>query len=307
MIANEAARISIVIATFNRCGLLEETLLSLASALQLVTRTLQVEVLIVDNNSSDRTYQIAESFRGKIENLVYLKEEQQGLSFARNAGIAAAKGDIVVFLDDDVEVESGWIMELIEPFSNNGVGVVGGRVVAYGQRELPAWLPREYGYLVSVFDPCDEPCEVETVMGANFAIRRKCFQSSGVFDVALGRKGKKLLGGEEVELFSRIRKSGYSVRYTPRATVYHKIADKLKREYIDDYAYWLGVSEARIDRLVAGRFKWIAKLIRSAIFPIAVYPISRLVWNESIRDARYAIKKNYAKGYLMSMIEIARS
>lgn len=293
---------NIVIATYNRSALLAETLSSLEN--HLIDRS-EVNVIVVNNNSIDNTQEVSESFISKISTLMCLQEFRQGLSYARNHGIHSSTGDIVVFLDDDVELHENWLDELLAPFNDPNVAVVGGKVLPYGMQEFPDWLPREYGFLASVFDPSDKLCEMDKVMGANFAVRKSAFDNVGLFDVNLGRKGKKLLGGEEVELFHRIRNAGLKIVYTPHSVVWHKISEKLKREYIEDYAYWLGVSEALIDKTVVSRTKYILKVIRSLFFPWSVYPLQRLAsGNDSARTMRFVIKRNYARGYLTHAQEL---
>lgn len=293
--------VDIVIATYNRSKLLGETLASLSHHL----KDRPTNTVVVNNNSNDDTQQVSESFAGELPSLKTLQELQQGLSYARNHGIHATTGDIVVFLDDDVEVHEDWLDELLAPFSDPRVAVVGGKVLPFGMQEFPDWLPREYGFLASVFDPANAVCEIDKVMGANFAVRRSVLEQVGLFDVSLGRKGKKLLGGEEVELFHRIREAGYKIVYTPLSVVWHKISEKLKPEYIEDYAYWLGVSEAVIDRNVISRYKYLAKAIRSAVFPSTVYAFQRLFMSREVTfSMRHTIKCNYAKGYLSYAKEI---
>lgn len=287
---------SIVIATYNRSLLLKETLESLVTNLG---EAADCEVIVVNNNSSDDTQTVADSFVGRLSNYRVFLETSQGLSYARNRGVSESCGDIIVFLDDDVEIEQSWLQRLIEHFIDKRVAVIGGKVLPFGMQKFPVWLPREYGFLASVFDPSDAVCEIDKVMGANFAVKRRVFNEVGLFDVSLGRKGTKLLGGEEVELFHRIKRAGYKILFTPESRVWHKIADKLRREYIEDYAYWLGVSEAMIDKNVVSRVKYLLKLIRSAFFPL---PTDLLVKVFSMRDEtasmRYMIRKNYSRGYL---------
>lgn len=295
----------IVIATYNRSRLLGETLVNLSNHLKGHS---DVGTIIVNNNSSDDTQAVSESFSGQLSSFRTAQELQQGLSYARNHGIQAAAGDIVVFLDDDVEVDENWLDELLTPFSDPDVAVVGGKVLPYGMQEFPDWLPREYGFLASVFDPSDVVCEIDKVMGANFAVRRSVFEKVGLFDVSLGRKGKKLLGGEEVELFHRIRNAGFKIVYTPHSIVWHKISEKLKREYIEDYAYWLGVSEAVIDKNVISQSKHFLKTVRSTIFPWTVYAFQNLLNSGDVASAmRYTIKRNYARGYLSYANEMVNS
>ncbi|WP_227815740.1 glycosyltransferase family 2 protein [Nitrogeniibacter aestuarii] len=288
--------ISIVIATFNRARLLGETLESLSVALEDSPHP-EVEVIVINNRSTDATPSVASGYSTRIPSFRLIEESQQGLSYARNRGVEEASGDIVVFLDDDVELEPRWLEYLIAPFENADVGVVGGKVLPYQNSTIPAWLPRRYSYLASVFDPRDDDGPIEKVMGANFAVRRDACRSSGGFDVNLGRKGTKLLGGEEVALFNAMRARGMCVWYAPGSVVRHKIDAKLKPEYIEDYAYWLGVSESYLDRRFTSKLKWLLKQVRSRVFPWVAYPFERMRARTLTDWMLCVIRREYARGY----------
>lgn len=295
---------SVVIASYNRADMLAETLASLHAHLLKLNALAGVQLVLVDNNSPDRTPEVMAEWQQRFPQCVHRRETQQGLSYARNAGLDAASGDVVVFLDDDVDLHDDWLPALLQPFADAKVAAVGGKVLAYGSSELPDWLPREYGYLVSVFDPFDSPRETDKVMGANFALRASVVRQVGAFDPALGRKGSKLLGGEEVDLFNRIRAAGGVVWYTPHAVVFHKIANKLRKEYIVDYAYWLGVSEAHLERRLGQRLKYTLKWLRSWCDPWLINPVRRSLASTQAAQMRSAIRERYAAGYRNMKSEI---
>lgn len=289
---------SIILATYNRVTLLSETLESLCQSLAQSKLREQVEVVVVDNNSQDDTSRRANAFQGRLNKLLILHEERQGLSHARNTGISASTGKLIVFLDDDVEVDPGWLEALVDEMSDPNVWIAGGRVKPHGISTLPDWLPHEYSYLVSIFDPSPVAIDMPKVMGGNSITRRDVFDKIGVFDPRLGRRGKKLLGGEEVEFYQRVWSKGGRIRYTPHAVIHHKIQDKLQKSYVIEYAYWLGVSEANIDRLLFGQLKFLAKYFRSLIFPWFVYPIQGKYCRAPDAAVRFLIKKQFSRGYL---------
>src|ERR1700685_4570885 len=101
--------ISVVLSTYNRCGILAKALRCLA--LQ-EAPGIESEIIVVDNNSTDGTRQIVDGFVARDKRFRYLFERRQGLSYARNAGIRIARADAIAFTDDDVEVASDWICQI---------------------------------------------------------------------------------------------------------------------------------------------------------------------------------------------------
>ena len=104
-------KITVILCTYNRCTILAKALNSVAASR--LPESIEWEVLVVDNNSSDRTREVVEDycrrFPGRFR---YLFEPQQGLSYARNAGIREGRGYVLAFMDDDVTVEPEWLQNL---------------------------------------------------------------------------------------------------------------------------------------------------------------------------------------------------
>ena len=116
-------KVTVVIVTYNRAEMLKEALESLTTQSRLPD-----EVLVVDNNSSDRTKAVAESFKGRL-NMSYVFEPVQGTSTARNTGIKHAQGDIIAYLDDDCIAEKDWLHYIEIPFLEDpAIGMVGGQI-----------------------------------------------------------------------------------------------------------------------------------------------------------------------------------
>lgn len=119
--------ISVVIATYNRCEDLKQTLGSLQK--QNLRGDVNYEIIIVDNNSKDKTKDVVESFvpsfQGKLK---YLFEPRQGQPFAHNYGIKEAKGEIIVLTDDDCTFNNDYLSIIYETFNKNGtnIGFIGG-------------------------------------------------------------------------------------------------------------------------------------------------------------------------------------
>ncbi len=147
-------KITVVLCTYNRCLSLAKALES-ASALRLPSST-EWEVLIVDNNSSDGTREVAEEFcRSFPGHFRYLFEPQPGKSHALNSGIRNTTADVVAFMDDDVTVEPTWLQQLTDPLHGGSWAGSGGRIVPDQQFVPPRWLSLDERYalaLLAMFD-----------------------------------------------------------------------------------------------------------------------------------------------------------
>lgn len=267
-------RLSLVIATYNRA---EQLMVTLGSVAMQSADPAMWECIVVDNNSSDNTRQRVEAFQREhcALNIRYCFEKNQGLSHARNAGIAASRGDIVAFIDDDERIVEDFITAYIDLFDQHPDAMAaGGEIIAEYPTGRPRWMshyterpianPMSFGDKVRLFPAGRIPG------GGNMAMRRKLFTVVGVFNTSLGRTGKRLLGGEESELFERIAKQEYRVYYAPHAVMYHIIpAEKLTRDYFTRLSRNTGISQHtrakehnRVFSLYAGEIaKWIATLL----------------------------------------------
>ena len=117
--------LDVVIATHNRCALLEKALSSLQGAT--VPAGLQVAITVVDNNSSDQTAQVVRTIASRSRLPVkYLFEPRPGKAFAINTGVASIDGDLVGFIDDDEQIDSAWYAHILEAFQDATVDFIGG-------------------------------------------------------------------------------------------------------------------------------------------------------------------------------------
>jgi len=233
----ESVSASIIVCTYNRHKSLQHTLSCLAA--QNTSPELAWEVIVVDNNSSDRTFEIVQAYQKAqvIPSLRYEFEEKQGLSHARNRGIRSAHGDVVLFTDDDVCAEPDWLHRVLEGMDSYDCDACGGYIAPVWDVPVPPWLTeRFYGFLAVRTEengPTFVTEESDMPFGANMAFHRSVFERVGIFDTNLGRKGKVLAGGEEIDLFMRLIASGGNVMYLPQARVHHHIeAFRMKKQYL---------------------------------------------------------------------------
>lgn len=240
--------ITVILCTYNRCASLTKALDSLAASTLL--SSVAWEVLVVDNNSSDRTGEVVEYFRRQYpDRFRYLLEPQPGKSYALNAGIRAAQGDVLAFTDDDVTVEPTWLQSLTAALDGGKCAGVGGRILPPETVSLPHWLalegPYSMGGSLALFDRGSDPAELtEAPFGANMAFRRAMFEKYGAFRTDLGPPPSETRG-EDTEFCQRLLAAGEPLRYEPSAVVHHAIPrNRLKKEYF--LAWWFGHGRAVI-------------------------------------------------------------
>lgn len=224
---------SVIIPTYNRSHSLARALRSLN---ELDFPRDQWEVVVVDNNSTDDTKQIAEAARSSMAlNLKYVREERLSLTVARHTGAAAAESDILLYIDDDVTVETGWMRAVVESFhSDSRVGMVGGPVKAIFEVPPPKWLLKLVkvdGIWLSLYDLGNETQEAGAV-GPNLCVRKSVLAEVGGFPAdtigveAEGKPGtveKIYIGSGDGGLCQKVRVAGLKVLYVPDAVAYHHI------------------------------------------------------------------------------------
>lgn len=285
--------VSIIICTYGRAALLERTLLSLAR----VSGIGQAEVLVVDNGSPDDTASVAkrcaEALAGQVP-IRCIHEPRQGLSIARNTGIAHARAPILAFLDDDAVPVSGWLSALRQSVrAHPRAGAFGGPVQPEFETERPEWLVGRLELPYTIVDLGDHERRYPRNLypfGANMAVRREALGDGLRFPESLGRKGAALYSGEEGWLFSRLRKNGWPLMYVPGMRVSHFIpAERLTPEWIRKRYYYQGVSFAKSHTGLTGMIRIVTTLALRRLYiaiqwRLADTPGKRL-WAECRRES----------------------
>ena len=250
--------LSIIISTYNNSASLIRTLASVV--LQDADNRLW-ECVVVNNASTDDTAKCFEAFAKQHAevNLRMVDEPRKGLSYGRNCGIAAAKGQFVAFIDDDETIDKGFVSAYIDLFYNHSAFAAAGTLKVCYETARPKWMSHYTEKMIA--NPVDLGNKITTITrtivpaGGNMAFNKEVFNIYGYFDTNLGRQGETLLGGEENEFFDRIRNLGERIFYTPKAVAYHHISDrKLTAEYFDKLSYGVGVSKRlRAEKIGAER------------------------------------------------------
>lgn len=208
------------------------------------------ELLIIDNACRDATPVLLAQQDWPAEwNVRVVREEQLGLSNARNRAIREAHGEYLIFIDDDETADPDWLCAFERLIDAHSPDAFGGRIRVMFEDQRPPWLRDELlGFLGDlnhgeVVAPLIAPDT--SFYGGNFGFRKSVCESIGAFDSQLGRKGTDNTGGEEVDFYRRLLAAGLKVWWTPEAVIHHRIqAAKLDRRYFRDLHYRQGRMEA---------------------------------------------------------------
>jgi glycosyltransferase involved in cell wall biosynthesis len=239
--------ISIIICTYNRAAMLADVLEDIRVQ---VRDTPSVELILIDNNSSDDTSRVAREFAASAHfTVTYHLERRQGTSIARNTGLAMARGAVIVFTDDDVRLAPDWLDNLYGGFGKTDAVAVAGKVIPVWPRDVPAWIgstenPPFPGALPK-FDLGDTSMAIrrggDYPFTANAAFRREVIGTVGTFREDLGHRGQHIAGSEDMEFFGRFLTKYPAIMYEPAAVVYHPVTEaRLCRNYFFKYLYNAG-------------------------------------------------------------------
>jgi glycosyltransferase involved in cell wall biosynthesis len=231
--------VSVIICTWNRAALLDQTLTEMRK-LQ-VPAGVEWELLVVNNNCSDDTDAVLRRHAPHLP-LRRLFEGTPGKSYAANLALAEAKGDLLVWTDDDVLVEPNWLAEYVTAARERpDVLYFGGPVEPWFAVKPPKWVVRNLTALTVVYairrvGPVTRPVEAhEFPYGVNMAMRRAAFDGIS-FDTRIGPRKDTQIRGEEVELIRHFKQVGYPGLWVAGARLRHYIpAKRLTPEYVSSF------------------------------------------------------------------------
>jgi glycosyltransferase involved in cell wall biosynthesis len=228
--------LSVVVPTRDRPEQLDACLSALVPALRPVD-----ELLVVDSASRDRRVPAVAQAHG----VAVVRCDEPGASRARNAGVDAARHEVVAFVDDDVRVAPGWAAALAAPFADPGVAFVAGRI------GVP---PEQAGYQRPVaINDAEEPERLDAssrrALGssANLAIRRSAFTAVAGFDESMGG-GARFEAAEDLDLYDRLFAAGFTGCFEPAARAWHDQWRTRRQLLVLDWRYGLGTG-ARLAKL----------------------------------------------------------
>lgn len=218
MLTAERPKVSVIVATRNRLDSLRRLLRSLRETRDL--DKIPLEVLVVDNASTDGTAGCLEEAVQQWPVVGALFEGRAGKNFALNVGIREARGEILCFMDDDIVLDPGWLGELVKGYQTSRYDALQPRVLpGTDPSGKPAETGRLYQYNVPVIDYGDSVKEIRGLTGVIMSCRRELLDKAGVFDERLPASGYH----GDTDLSRRIRAAGFSIGYTPHVIAYHEL------------------------------------------------------------------------------------
>jgi glycosyltransferase involved in cell wall biosynthesis len=247
--------LTVVICTYNRARRLAETLRSLTLASSPLHH--QLEILVVANACTDDTDRVVKEYALRLP-LRIVVEPKPGLSHARNAGLREARGDYILWTDDDVRVHVDWLTAYERAILKwPGTTVFGGTIIPIFEGGPPLWLAGTVHLCESAFasrrlsaEAAVDPERDGLPYGANFAIALSA-QRARPYDVRLGRQRSGwLTGGEELDVIEALLEAGGTARWVPDAIVEHMMGAERQttaylRRYFEGHGYVLGLEERR--------------------------------------------------------------
>jgi glycosyltransferase involved in cell wall biosynthesis len=228
-------KLSVVLCTYNNAASLKLTLQQLLA--QRINTPSQIEIILVNNNSTDQTEILCQS---NLENsqfsIHYLYEVRQGLSHARNTGVEKASGEYILFTDDDAELPDYWLSRYLDCIEKYQSDCLYSSIHVLWDQPKPWWYQNGYracfvelNYGETTLDITDVKHEF---FGKNFCVKKNLLLAQGGFDPALGRLGSKLMAGEETLLYRNLIQAKCKVLYFPHSPVGHRLKPK---EYTEDH------------------------------------------------------------------------
>jgi glycosyltransferase involved in cell wall biosynthesis len=236
--------ISVVICSFNRLDCLRD---SVAAVVAQLSKHATSELIVVDDGSTDGTaaWLSAQPARPGV---TFLCQPNRGLSAARNAGFASARGDWIAYLDDDALPSPDWLTDLSRACASapKTVATIGGPVRLQWPHAAPTWLSPSLQEWLTHWEPGGDARTSATealFRGANMTCRRAALVAAGGFSEHLGRKGGSLISREECELADRLRAAGWTSRFEPAPWVWHRVPEaRLRRAWFCRRLHAEGIS-----------------------------------------------------------------
>jgi glycosyltransferase involved in cell wall biosynthesis len=302
-------KISAIIPTYNRSDLLLNTIKSLKEQ-----SYIGYEIIVVDNGCSDHIRLLVESQKKDIDikkcSIRYIQSPDIGLHNTRHIGAKSAKGEILLYIDDDIIADKNLLQEIIKPYHEADIGCVGGRILPDWEVEPPEWINQIPKWYLSILDDDEGPKEVQWIYGCNFSVRKELlFRVGGFNPDAFGNKKLWWYRGDgEIGLLKKVHEAGEKVIYNPNALVWHLIPkERLTVGYIKERAFKTGIEDSfsRYYYNNTKSFKKIKLLSNSAISGVKYIFHTNLAFLHPREKIKKIIKASYYKSRFLYDLRLA--
>ena len=214
-------------------------------------------VIVVDNDGHDKTVEvIREASQRSPGRVTYVRERRRGKSYALNTALAHTSADLIGLVDDDEEIDAGWYQAIADAFDDDAVDFIGGPCLPQWGAVPPTWMPEGWRGVIGFVDDGDSEMVFGKdapgmLMGGNAVLRRRVLARVGRYSTALGpTPDRRLLSGEDQDLYARLIDSGAHGLYVPALKIYHFVPpQRLTKRYYRRWTFWNGVATGLIDRL----------------------------------------------------------
>ncbi|GHV54895.1 succinoglycan biosynthesis protein ExoM [Deltaproteobacteria bacterium] len=212
--------LTVIICTYNRARIIGDCLDSLCA--QGLSPLQDLPILVVNNNSTDNTRQLVQSYVERLPGLRMVDEAAQGLSHARNRALKEAQTPWLAFLDDDARAYPDWVETILAVIAGGDFDAFGGPYYAWHRfGPPPAWFAPEWGAYapLQAYGPL---CAPAYISGGNCVVKKAAALAVGAFPVTLGMHGEKRIAyGEETRLFESMKRAGYRLGFVPEMRIDH--------------------------------------------------------------------------------------
>lgn len=322
--------ISIIIPTLNRAKYLNKTLNSLV--IQKFSPD-QFEIIVVDGGSIDNTKEICDRLIkiNQSYSIRYIYEPEPGLLAGRHRGALEANGEILTFIDDDIEAAPNWLYSIYKAFVDPNIHLVGGKNMPKFEANPPSWLKdlwwttpyggKACGYL-SLLDLGNKIQKIhpDYVWGLNFSIRKKTLFDVGGFNPdTYPKRLQRFQGDGETGLAIKLFDRGYEALYHPDVAVFHIIpADRMTVDYFEKRMYFQGVADSyseirkniistkenfslikRVKNLLK---KYVSKDVQIQLSNVIIY----IKFSKEIRSIKKKMRQAYDDGYKFHQVQVKK-
>lgn len=263
-------RASIIVPVYNGQATLEDCIKSL---LEIEYDKDKLEIIVVDNCSTDSTKDILERYQSEI---IILQEVKKGASAARNKGITAAKGEVIAFTDVDCVADKDWLKNLAISATEEKVGIVGGKILALNSKSIIAKAGEKIHDHRRAFSD-----DIPHAISMNWASRKEVLIEVGLFD-------EDFLRSQDTDLSLRIFAAGYKFVYSENAIIYHKNSDTYRDLFYKGYLGGLYATKLYKKHSLFYKKRGVENNKLKRFISLVIY-IKEILKNETLRDSVFII------------------